>query len=297
MRRNDACSTPVGIKGTITYVQIAVRQARIRQCSTPVGIKGTITCLSYSAASRHLSVLNACRHQRNNHQARRRAAAFEVTRAQRLSASKEQSQQRLRPLPTRYVLSAQRLSASKEQSPWRLLRVIIADLCVLNACRHQRNNHDEIAHNLHLPFAGAQRLSASKEQSPCAARAWTCTRARLCSTPVGIKGTITLPVCSNRSESRRVLNACRHQRNNHTGRYGVIARRESAIVLNACRHQRNNHCGVFARIVCNSLEWPLRASCLPRLFCLPKGTWKALRSGATVCPGYACASFNHLAIP
>ncbi len=200
-QRNNHITDLTGCAGLIATVLNACRHQRnnhaeqkqcsrrIRRCSTPVGIKGTITrCSGRLREVGQLSVLNACRHQRNNHV---RIASPQCLRcrlcAQRLSASKEQSRARSRSV-MRNVSGAQRLSASKEQSrinaPFgipalpkcstpvgikgtitkqpRLLRRAPA---VLNACRHQRNNHK-------CPPPPSEKLL-------------------VCSTPVGIKGTIT----------------------------------------------------------------------------------------------------------
>ena len=107
------CSTPLGIKGTITRRRASFGTALAR-CSTPLGIKGTIT---FTPNSNQPSAMRA-----------------------------------------------QRLSASKEQSQWINLHEVIR-CCVLNASRHQRNNH---INSCLMSFAVS-----------------------MCSTPLGIKGTIT----------------------------------------------------------------------------------------------------------
>ncbi len=103
------CSTPYGIKGRITgsagpsvrYADVLnalrhqrknhrrrVTSARRCLCSTPYGIKGRIT--SADARSRR-SVLNALRHQRKNHAAVQPVPRSSGLRAQRLTASTEES--------------------------------------------------------------------------------------------------------------------------------------------------------------------------------------------------------------
>ena len=132
---------------------------------------------------------------------------------------------------------AQRLSASKELSrSAEQVRKFLAG--VLNAFRHQRNSH-------HRPHRRAG-------------------RADTCSTPFGIKGTLTTSLPQGRASGKPVLNAFRHQRNSHSrerrcGGYDGCAQRLSASkelsrlmnldywpllrVLNAFRHQRNSHSG------------------------------------------------------
>ncbi len=106
-------------------------------------------------------VLNAFRHQRNSHD--RRGECGEATEgAQRLSASKELSQ-------------ARKFIAQQTGE-------------VLNAFRHQRNSHAADC-RFAVSGAGAQRLSASKELSQ--RLTGRPTRCQPCSTPFGIKGTLT----------------------------------------------------------------------------------------------------------
>ena len=86
----------------------------------------------------------------------------------------------------------------------------------------------------------AQRLSASKVLSPANPICPPSSSAK-CSTPFGIKGSLTL-VSPQSSRFLRVLNAFRHQRFSHfgCGRAGSIALQD---VLNAFRHQRFSHQG------------------------------------------------------
>ncbi len=236
---SDWCSTPVGIKGTITPNPIFVG---------PFGLSVLNACRHQR--NNHIEalqmriqkgrVLNACRHQRNNHREDEAlmcravvcstpvgikgtitrpccAYATEATRAQRLSASKEQSPPPLCP-------SARQRSCS---TPVGIKGTITCALPqpldgtdVLNACRHQRNNHSPAR-----PRRDAQNR---------------------CSTPVGIKGTITLQVEIQRKNHSHVLNACRHQRNNHRT-CSHLSNARHLPVLNACRHQRNNHIPALTR--------------------------------------------------
>ena len=130
-------------------------------CSTPFGIKGTLTPARWRKC-RGCPVLNAFRHQRNSHWIPDAVLAV-GNRAQRLSASKELS----------------RRPAGKSLS---------ACLRVLNAFRHQRNSHCA-SNRLRKKPIGAQRLSASKELSRNAR--FGKSRIDGCSTPFGIKGTLT----------------------------------------------------------------------------------------------------------
>ncbi|BBO31079.1 hypothetical protein PLANPX_0691 [Lacipirellula parvula] len=182
-------------------------------CSTPVGVKGSLTrafTSSYSrntgaqrlSASKDLSrgdeqgedkrkllVLNACRRQRISHVGIRHPV--------------------MRP-----ALGAQRLSASKDLSP-PSAQQLLAQGRVLNACRRQR-----ISHHQTIRFGGARPavLNACRRQRishvPFNWRVATCWA---CSTPVGVKGSLTQLRCKAPVLARRVLNACRRQRISHTG--------------------------------------------------------------------------------
>ena len=208
-RQDLGCSTPFGIKGTLTT-------ALPSDLTSVIGAQRLSASKELSLNQRNICqmsarcVLNAFRHQRNSHGCGIPTSRSTSTSAQRLSASKELSPPERLNLSLRGV-GAQRLSASKELS-----RSIPGSCCsrlqVLNAFRHQRNSHCL----LKSPWRDsirAQRLSASKELS----------RRR-----------------SARSRSNRiVLNAFRHQRNSHTRRRSKPSR--VVAVLNAFRHQRNSH--------------------------------------------------------
>ena len=158
-------------------------------------------------------MLNAFRHQRENHGTRVREKCS-ATCAQRLSASEGKSLANLGPGTTR-VPCAQRLSASEGKSRQPVAVGHPPFQSVLNAFRHQRENHHHDALPGVRPAGRAQRLSASEGKSQAYDH-------RLPDHP-----------------RREVLNAFRHQRENHSS-VSVSPRRPSD-VLNAFRHQRENH--------------------------------------------------------
>ena len=131
--------------------------------------------------------------------------------AQRLSASTKQSPS-LESNTATPPCGAQRLSASTKQSPdCRRCESLL--FSVLNAFRHQRNNHtSERRGSARVRYV----LNAFRHQRN------------------------NHPRLGPRSLRRSaVLNAFRHQRNNHSDFGGVDA--TDFYVLNAFRHQRNNH--------------------------------------------------------
>ena len=114
---------------------------------------------------------------------------------------------------------------------------------MLNALRHQRMNHQQLAYYT-KGVSGAQRLAASTNESPC------------CCVGVGLFLAVLnalrhqrmnhLSVCHRWRYKPPVLNALRHQRMNHWRMFGSLAR--MVPVLNALRHQRMNHMQVASRL-------------------------------------------------
>src|SRR5581483_1122799 len=147
-----------GIKGSLTPALI-VRLLFFFACSTPFGIKGSLTCASRFIDS-HNSVLNAFRHQRFSHQSVRPMSVIECRCSTPFgikgSLTSEASQLHFA------KTCAQRLSASKVLSPF-YARCSNKNNLVLNAFRHQRFSHSTMRDRKpnHLR-RGAQRLSASK---------------------------------------------------------------------------------------------------------------------------------------
>ena len=131
------------------------------------------------------NVLNACRRQRNAHHCVRTHSLCPHC-AQRLSASKECSS----------FSVADSLSGFECSTPVGVKGMLIAYRTlpgaygtVLNACRRQRNAHDQVP-KCHL----------------CGL--W-------CSTPVGVKGMLMKRFWTGPGPHCGVLNACRRQRNAH----------------------------------------------------------------------------------
>ena len=249
------CSTPVGVKGISTAAPTTRSPSAVR-CSTPVGVKGISTAMSRLQPSQPEGCSTPVGVKGIS------TAAF---------------------LPTRTNCScAQRLSASKESPRPRPRKRTLGHL-VLNACRRQRNLHSDKSHRTGVIDAcstpvGVKGISTLLTTDQIV-------ELRKCSTPVGVKGISTgcldrpyaqrtsaqrlsaskeSPPATIRwpSSSKRVLNACRRQRNLHTklgklGAASIGAQRLSASkeshrrvdhdpdavhgVLNACRRQRNLH--------------------------------------------------------
>ncbi len=178
------CSTPFGINETITRQVRGLFQYPLG-CSTPFGINETIT-RPHWMPSRNLIVLNAFRHQRNNHLFARRLLRPRTKRAQRLSASTKQS----------LTGAIEDAGVSKCSTPFGINETITRD-------------------------AVFGRIGRAK-----------------CSTPFGINETITrVPVCPcGASRCAQRLSASTKQ--SHTRGACEFA---LTSVLNAFRHQRNNH--------------------------------------------------------
>ena len=136
-------------------------------------------------------MLNAFRHQRNSHPMRQCWRCI-----------------------TMAVLNAFRHQRNSHPGSCKAQRFASA---VLNAFRHQRNSHYKEA-NERKKVSCAQRLSASKELSQTDADGET--QINKCSTPFGIKGTLT-PAIAKLYGEPNVLNAFRHQRNSHQRRQEI----------------------------------------------------------------------------
>ncbi|BBO31077.1 hypothetical protein PLANPX_0689 [Lacipirellula parvula] len=158
----SVCSTPVGVKGSLTHSLFA-DDCVAERCSTPVGVKGSLTT-DVRQVKDKVAVLNACRRQRISH-----------------------------------------IPASLEPAGVAV---------VLNACRRQRISHATCAARTATTGGCAQRLSASKDLSHFAYL--TCLTGQFrCSTPVGVKGSLTGRRRNGHSLQGSVLNACRRQRISH----------------------------------------------------------------------------------
>ncbi len=180
------CSTPYGIKGIGTSVQL-LKFIQVHSCAQRLTASKELELLVVQAiqgAPAH--VLNALRHQRNWNGNGRRRWSVPKLRAQRLTASKELEQDGMvflcelhrvlnalrhqrnwnpgLPEPLRHPF-LQVLNALRHQRNWNLGcgDVLGSRLWVLNALRHQRNwNSSRILHLATITSA--------------------------CSTPYGIKG-------------------------------------------------------------------------------------------------------------
>ena len=253
----NECSTPFGIKGTLTLIGGHLLSGDFL-CSTPFGIKGTLTIWKSSILRRS-------------------------TGAQRLSASKELSRTFPARSPIRkgIVLNAFRHQRNSHADAFNQL---FAGISVLNAFRHQRNSHvpklpsGTLSRTCSTPFGIKGTLTARKYD--------TGQNFSKCSTPFGIKGTLTrygavgyqsTIMCSTPFGIKGTLTLCYHSSTNKNatcstpfGIKGTLtlklpttipalasAQRLSAskelsrrynrcwragkIVLNAFRHQRNSH--------------------------------------------------------
>src|ERR1043165_2076051 len=110
-------------------------------------------------------VLNAFRHHRKTHEDECIKLRGVTDRAQRLSASSEDSLIPLTTLTHEHQSCAQRLSASSEDSP--ALTFPLEEVpAVLNAFRHHRKTHFTCGLRFSPVSNCAQRLSASSEDSP-----------------------------------------------------------------------------------------------------------------------------------
>jgi len=156
-----ACSTPFGIKDRITYITFPkiyptfraqrLSASKIESPAAPPG------------PERQEAVLNAFRHQRSNHL---RAGGAGINPAQVLNAFRHQRSNHARSSINWAVNGrrAQRLSASKIES--QSIRLSAAEI---EWCSTPFGIKDRITlPSLLLPilFSGAQRLSASKIESP-----------------------------------------------------------------------------------------------------------------------------------
>ena len=180
-------------------------------CSTPVGIKDRFTAPGRDRRQPAGRVLNACRHQRSVHASSRRSVFSSFACAQRLSASKIGSRNRIKKFSKIHkVLNACRhqrsVHAVSQLEAWSKMLcstpVGIKDrftlsghrhrhqVFVLNACRHQRSVH--LIHHA-VDSRGIRVLNACRHQrsvhsSANSRRLLICA----CSTPVGIKDRFTL---------------------------------------------------------------------------------------------------------
>ena len=161
-----------------------------------------------------------------------------MVRAQRLTASRQQSG--LWPsLPESSRLQgAQRLTASRQQSAtWQSVYVIQSDMCST-----PYGITATIRFSLHLSCTdsdGAQRLTASRQQSD-PIEALRNTVPLKCSTPYGITATIRIgAVGSTGNSTGPVLNALRHHGNNQAIS-ALFPVADNIPVLNALRHHGNN---------------------------------------------------------
>ena len=206
---NRRCSTPVGVKGISTRCHDRPYGPRY-ECSTPVGVKGistrpSATCgVLVRACSTPVGVKGISTDYFSD---------FGLTRKP----------------------GAQRLSASKESPRVTSVRAE-PQVCVLNACRRQRNLHDRqvgfdnaLGHGCSTPVgvkgistmngelvgprrpACAQRLSASKE-SPRSGDSLRSRRPRTGAQRLSASRNLHLPKpCEPLSTAADVLNACRRQ--------------------------------------------------------------------------------------
>ena len=227
------CSTPFGIKENRTPPDTS-KPAGSTGCSTPFGIKENRTRSLFCRGRRRDSVLNAFRHQRESHTPFPARILWDVSRAQRLSASKRIAQTARPPFRAK-PKCAQRLSASKrialidieqdfkslecstpfgikENRTCRLSRQASAS-CVLNAFRHQRESHAPL---FALEVPAYRVLNAFRHQRESHhVLGQVLAHAIQCSTPFGIKENRTDATGAAATDAEHVLNAFRHQRESH----------------------------------------------------------------------------------
>ena len=180
-----------------------------------------------------ISVLNAFRHQRNSHVCLWRNRQ-QFRGAQRLSASKELSLRCARiTFAGKNVLNAFR----HQRNSHHVVRSECADCAdVLNAFRHQRNSHCHSAPNFDCPAWCSTPFGIKGTLTGMLVS--TVRTIWPCSTPFGIKGTLT------NSLSPAPIPAGSAQRLSASKELSQCARIESVSrhnVLNAFRHQRNSH--------------------------------------------------------
>ncbi len=225
------CSTPVGIEGNITARQQTPAPA-------PKGAQRLSASKGTSQPGNKLprlrqKVLNACRHRREHHLAKRNKVVNDKKCSTPVGIEGNITGGNM-PRET-LIEGAQRLSASKGTSPYTIYGTAISPMCS-------------------TPVGIEGNITQMKIY---VASSW-----RKCSTPVGIEGNITrgqstfpdigfsaqrlsaskgtsqMFCCTNLSFSR-VLNACRHRREHHAAHARCLGGIEH--VLNACRHRREHH--------------------------------------------------------
>ena len=156
-------------------------------CSTPFGIKGTLTRTVVNVADLH-KVLNAFRHQRNSHPMGVLRRAICIFSAQRLSASKELSPDELKTNDLWFFVCSTPFGIKGTLTELDQTRRATKRWC--STPFGIKGTLTQLFAFLRCDARGAQRLSASKELSRVAA-IHHFAPARPCSTPFGIKGTLT----------------------------------------------------------------------------------------------------------
>ena len=207
--RHPRCSTPFGITGKLTHIDefaskfVSVLNAfrhhrkthqhlgrtadRGRRCSTPFGITGKLTTYGQLIV-RHRPVLNAFRHHRKTHKISARLHFVSIERAQRLSASQENSRSGTAgTFSNSQVLNAfrhhRKTHAARAGDYWRRIRV-------LNAFRHHRKTHrySEILSIQNIQCSTPFGITGKLTVSGCRFFFLIVT----CSTPFGITGKLTI---------------------------------------------------------------------------------------------------------
>ena len=188
-------------------------ETKIRQCSTPFGIRGRITQLGRQGLADLGLVLNAFRHQRQDHVDES---------APRIG--------KVEPCSTPFGIRGRITTSRCLARPWRCSGAQRLSASEAGSLLHWRQPHPDPK--------GAQRLSASEAGSHGQALVDFLTQPK-CSTPFGIRGRITQEQEGGKRAQLRVLNAFRHQRQDHQSNWNGYLR--VLRVLNAFRHQRQDH--------------------------------------------------------